>query len=387
MKGLLLVQHGFSAHSGISKKLFAQCEALSRCGVKTVLCYTDIAADGTQRRMAGSTVLRDFGRGLRAKLLKRISFGDITDYIRREGISLLYVRHDLNANPLLTAWLRSVHRMGVRIALEIPTYPYDAEFAGTGRKEKLQLAFDRLFRRAMARQTDRIVTFSDDESIFGQRTVRISNGIDFDAIPLKEEVHDLTREVRLLAVANIHPWHGFDRVIEGLARYYAAPHDRTVRLHIVGDGMPATLDDYRRRIEQDGLGEYVQVLGPRSGEALDAEFAWCDAGAASLGRHRNGITSLKSLKNREYAARGIPFVYSEQDSDFDRMPYVLKAPADETPLDIAAFVRFLDRADRTPAHIRASIEGSLSWTRQMARVLAEMGIDPDTEIRTKNLSR
>lgn len=95
-------------------------------------------------------------------------------------------------------------------------------------------------------------------------------------------------------------------------------------------------------------------------------------GVASLARHRNGIESLKSLKNREYAARGIPFVYSERDSDFDGMPYVLKAPADDTPLDITALLGWLDTADRTPAHIRTTIEGRLSWERQMQKVMTEM---------------
>lgn len=379
MKGLFLVQHGFSAHSGISKKIAAQCEALTRCGVETALCYLDIAPDGTQRRMVNDAVLRDFGRGIRAKVLKRISFEDITDYIRREGISLLYVRHDLNANPLLTAWLRRIRRMGVRIALEIPTYPYDAEFAEAGSKERWQLRFDRMFRRGMVWQVERIVTFSDDERIFGQRTVRISNGIDFDAVPLKAAVRDLKDEVRMLAVANIHPWHGFDRVIEGLARYYAGPHERKVLLRIVGDGMPETLDDYRRRIERSGLEACVRLCGPLAGEALDEAFAWCDASVASLARHRNGIESLKSLKNREYAARGIPFVYSERDSDFDAMPYVMKAPADESPLDIAAFLHFLDTVNRTPERIRATIRPALSWERQMRRVLDAMGIDPATD--------
>lgn len=95
-------------------------------------------------------------------------------------------------------------------------------------------------------------------------------------------------------------------------------------------------------------------------------------GVASLARHRNGIESLKSLKNREYAARGIPFVYSERDSDFDAMPYVLKVPADNSPLDIAALAGWLDAADRTPEHIRRTIEGSLSWERQMQKVMTEM---------------
>ena len=210
MKGLFIVFHGFSPHSGISKKIFAQCEALRRCGVDIALCHTEIDADGTQRRLAGDAVIRTFGSGLRAKALKRVSYTDITGYIRRERVEFLYIRHDLNANPLLVGWLRSVRRLGVRIALEIPTYPYDAEFREAGRKEKLQLQIDRMFRRAMAREVDRIVTFSDDEEIFGQKTVRISNGIDFDAVPLKTERHDITREVRLLALANIHPWHGFD---------------------------------------------------------------------------------------------------------------------------------------------------------------------------------
>ena len=360
MKGLFIVFHGFSAHSGISKKIFAQCEALRRNGADIALCHLEIDADGTQRRMAGDAVIRTFGSGFRAKLLKRISYADITGYIRREGVRFLYIRHDLNANPLLVGWLRRVRRLGVRIALEIPTYPYDAEFREAGRKEKIQLQVDRMFRRSLARQVDRIVTFSDDEEIFGQKTVRISNGIDFGTIPLKTEVHAIAREVRLLALANIHPWHGFDRVIEGLKAYYAAPHDRIVKLHIVGDGMPGLIDGYARSIAAYGLGEYVEITGPRSGAALDAEFAWCDMGVASLARHR------------EYAARGIPFVYSERDSDFDAMPYVLKAPADDSPLDIAALAGWLDAADRTPEHIRRTIEGSLSWERQMQKVMTEM---------------
>ena len=372
MKGLFIVFHGFSPHSGISKKIFAQCEALRRCGVDIALCHTEIDADGTQRRLAGDAVIRTFGSGLRAKALKRVSYTDITGYIRRERVEFLYIRHDLNANPLLVGWLRSVRRLGVRIALEIPTYPYDAEFREAGRKEKLQLQIDRMFRRALAREVDRIVTFSDDEEIFGQKTIRISNGIDFDAVPLKTERHDITREVRLLALANIHPWHGFDRVIEGLKNYYAAPHDREVKLRIVGDGMPDLIGGYARSIEAYGLDAYVEITGPRSGAALDAQFAWCDMGVASLARHRNGIESLKSLKNREYAARGIPFVYSERDSDFDPMPYVLKAPADDSPLDIAALLGWLDTADRTPEHIRTTIEGRLSWERQMQKVMTEM---------------
>ena len=73
MKGLFVVFHGFSAHSGISKKIFSQCDALRRNGADVELCHLEIAADGTQRRMVGGRAIRTFGQGLRAKVAKRVS--------------------------------------------------------------------------------------------------------------------------------------------------------------------------------------------------------------------------------------------------------------------------------------------------------------------------
>lgn len=43
---------------------------------------------------------------------------------------------------------------------------------------------DQLFRNRLYKQMDAMVTFSDAKEIFGQRTINISNGVDFDSIPL-----------------------------------------------------------------------------------------------------------------------------------------------------------------------------------------------------------
>lgn len=374
MKALFVVFHGFAAHSGISKKIFAQHAALRRCGVDARLCYIRIDADGRQRRMAGDgsqddIVVDDFGYGLKAKIAKRLRFAGVTRYIRDNGIDFLYVRYDHNANPALIGWFSRLRRTGVKIVLEIPTFPYDREFDRSAPSRKLKLLADKCFRRSLARRVDRIVTFSDHAAIFGRPTIRISNGVDFDAIPLKEGVHDTAREFRLLGVANIHVWHGFDRVIGGLRNYYAVPRNREVVFHIVGDGIPSLIESYRQLADRYGLGARVVFHGPLSGDGLDALFDRCDFGIASLGRHRSGIESLKSLKNREYAARGIPFVYSERDDDFERMPYVTKAPADDSPLDIEALLRFADSLTMSPSAIRATVEGTLSWEKQMQRVV------------------
>ena len=71
--------------------------------------------------MVGGRAIRTFGQGLRAKVAKRVSLGDITRHIRDEGVEFLYIRHDHNASPVLIHWLRKVKKLGVRIALEIPT--------------------------------------------------------------------------------------------------------------------------------------------------------------------------------------------------------------------------------------------------------------------------
>ena len=368
MKGLFVVFHGFSAHSGISKKIFAQCDALRRNGADIELCHIEIAPDGTQRRMVGGQAIRTFGKGLRAKLEKRVSLSDITRYIRHEGVEFLYIRHDHNASPVLIGWLRKVKKLGVRIALEIPTYPYDAEFAQSPAVRKLKLRIDRMFRCRMARYVDRIVTFSDDTEIFGRPTIRISNGIDFNSIPLRKQIRTMENELHLIGVAEIHFWHGFDRLIKGLKEYYAHNPGYKVYFHIVGNLFgEREKQEIEDPIQAYNLQDYVFMHGAKHGKELDALFEKADFAVGSLARHRSGIFNIKTLKNREYAARGFGFIYSETDDDFEKMPYIIKAPANETAIDIPGLIAFCKKQTISPQEIRNSIR-HLSWKEQMKKV-------------------
>ena len=349
MKGLFIVFHGFAAHNGISKKIFYQCDALRRCGAELRLCSLEVGADGSHRRILDGETLENFGHGLRAKLKKRFSYRSVTDYIRREGVRFLYVRFDHNANPALIRWFAHLKKLGVRIVMEIPTFPYDPEYARASRKTKLVLSVDKCFRNALARQVDRIVTFSQYDTIFGRPTIRISNGIDFAHIPLKTNVNDTSNTVHLLGVADIHFWHGFDRLVRGLADYYRNNPEYKVYFHIVGP-----LSGERERagilpvVRDNHLEPYVLLHGPLHGDELDAMFEKADFAIGSLGRHRSGITYIKTLKNREYAARGFAFTYSETDDDFDHMPYVWKVAPDESPVDIQGLIDFRKTLKMTP---------------------------------------
>lgn len=368
MKALFLTFHGFSEHNGITKKIRSQVEALRQNGVETHLCYLRYNADGSHTRMIDDRELETYPNSIAGKIQKRIRYGAVTDYVLRECIDLVYIRGANNCNPYTVSMVRRLKRGGAKVVYEIPTFPYDGEFKASSRKNKARLQVDKLCRNSQAAHLDYIVTYANVPRIFGAPTIPISNGIDFDKIPVKKARQRPANELNLIGVAELHFWHGFDRLIRGLADYYATPQPVEVRFHVVGYGTDGTPERLQRMVTEYGLQEKVIFHGPQYGEALDRLFDLADMGVASLGRHRSNITDIKTLKNREYAARGIPFVYSENDSDFDRQPYVMKVPADESPVRIADLVSFYEGVTLSPQQIRSSI-AHLSWKNQIKKVL------------------
>ena len=377
MKILFLIFHGFSEHSGISKKIHYQIKGLQENGYEVHVCTYSIDKRGHRIRYIDDKILEDFGNGRFASFKKRICYKSIVQYAKATHIDFVYVRSFHNANPFTIRFFRSLKNANIKSVIEIPTYPYDQEYVGFSTKERLELEIDKLFRRQLARQTDRIVTFTNDLFIFGQKTIRISNGVDFDSIPLKYPSNNSPKEFHLIGVAEVHYWHGFDRLIHGMGEYYSHPHEVNVYFHIIGGIGPSEMYNslhapgFHELIEKYHIEPYVLFHGHQFGEELNEYFNRCDFAVGSLARHRSGITTIKTLKNREYAARGIPFIFSENDEDFNDKPYIIKAPADETPINIQEIIDFIKKINILPIEIRNSIQ-HLSWKEQMKKVIKKV---------------
>lgn len=375
MKILFLVYHGFSAESGISKKIHYQVKGLRQNGHEVHLCHYDFDPEGNRCRFVDDDVIANYGKGTMAALRSRINLGCIYRYCVENGIELVYARSFMNASPVLVRLFARLKKAGIKSVTEIPTYPYDSEFKGYPLKYKIPLYIDKVFRKSLAAKMQAIVTFSNEKTIFGKRTICISNGIDLDNIPLHKP-HKQT-DIHLIAVAEIHYWHGFDRLVAGMGEYYKQnPEGRKVYFHVVGweDDRGTTSNGYltiEQKAQEYGIGNYVINHGKLFGEQLDNVFNQCSFAIGSLGRHRSGITDIKTLKNREYAARGIAFIYSENDSDFDDKPYIMKAPADESPIDIQGIIEYIDTHDLNPSEIRKTVE-HLSWKHQMEEVIGNL---------------
>ena len=376
MKILFLVYHGFSEVSGISKKIHYQVKGLRENGYDVHLCYYDFDANGHRCRYVDDEVIKDYGTGRLAGIRQRIDFDCIYNYCKEKGIQFVYARCFQNATPFLIRFFKKLKKLGIKAVTEIPTYPYDQEFETFSRQERIGLKIDQLFRNRLYRQQSAVVTFSDAKTIFGQRTIRISNGVDFDSIPL-HHFQPVDDALHLIGVAEVHLWHGYDRLIAGLGEYYKkVDNPRNIIFHIVGGVDPYDLygeGDYKgiqTRIDEYGLQKHVVFHGQLFGEELDKVFNQSCFAIGSLARHRSGITYIKTLKNREYATRGIPFIYSEIDSDFEDKPYIVKATPDESPINVQQIVDFIESHHFNPAEIRKTVE-NLTWKIQMKRVVDE----------------
>lgn len=87
---LFLIYHGFEEYNGISKKIKYQMEAFRKCGFTTHVCYlTDQQMH--KRRWIDDYVIKDYGDTFKAKILKRIDFKSIVDYVNgKEFHSFMY---------------------------------------------------------------------------------------------------------------------------------------------------------------------------------------------------------------------------------------------------------------------------------------------------------
>lgn len=362
MKALFLTFSNFSEKTGVGQKIQSQINAIKSMGYPSVIYGRKI---DTNEILIDDT---NFGKvpRLRQHKATREFYDRIYDYLIHNEVRFIYFRFNACSNLEIVRFFRKLKLAGIKQVIEIPTYPYDGEVVNPWNKFVI---IDKLTRRMLMKQFDSVVTFSSKPRIFGQRTINISNGVDFDRMPIVQRKEHVG--VNLLAVANMTPWHGYDRVIDGIEEYYKHNPEIVVKFHIVCGKDTPYIVELRKSVESRGLAENVIFHGEVNGTDLDELFNSCDLAIGSLGRHRNGITNLKTLKNVEYAARGVPFVYSEINEDFENKPYIAKISQDDTPVNIQFLIDFLDSVRVTPEKIRESVE-HLSWKNQFETIKSKI---------------
>ncbi len=374
MKVLFFTKIDFSAPAtgGLFRKVKAQALALSRVnGWQVDLFYiqgqTAILQkhDGSEERLSFSS------KRQRALYTNRGVF----HIIREQGYQVLYMRHFL-LNPLLVwhLWRWRKKQPDHRFILELPTYPYRPEFRDAPFSVRLQVWLDQLCFSVLPGIVDRIVTFSRLSSISGVSTIQTDNGVDPESITPVTAAPPQP-PFRILGLANLNIWHGYDRMIRGMAAWKQSGPKEEIRFDIAGSGKEE--QNLRDLVARLGVEDVVRFHGFIQGTALDDLIAQCHVGIASLGMHRTGVADgqTTTLKAREFAARGLPFLLGYKDHDFlSEYPFCHFVPADESAIDpllVRAFYQEVVQKDaRYFASMRADAQERLSWSAKLAPVVS-----------------
>lgn len=372
MNGVFIAFENLEKFSGISKKIISQVQGLEQNGDVITLINIPNDSNGNKigfRTNSGNYISR-FSKNLYdQKISWRCDFTKLIEYILDNKIHFIYIRYIHFANPFFINFLKKLKKENIYILLEIPTFPYDLEYKNVGLSTKISLFVEKTSRKKFKQYVNKIVTFSNDNYIFGTPTLQISNGVNTEQVNLKKDKLN-SNSIDIIAVGSIAFWHGYDRLIKGLYNYYKENKNHpVVVLNIVGDSDNFESRKYKSLVSEYGLEKYVKFYGQVFGNDLDLLFDKSNFAVGSLGIHRKGITNNQTIKNREYCARGIPFIYSEIDKDFEGKDFILKASADECPIDINIIVDFLQNKTIDSRELRDYATNNLTWKIQMEKVL------------------
>jgi len=186
------------------------------------------------------------------------------------------------------------------------------------------------------------------------------NGIEVEQTKLRKIPEYNGKEVRIIFVGSLYKPQGVDRMLKGIRNYnIKSKNKKKIFLTIVGNPN----DYYLYLTRKMNLKQNVKFVGYKTGEMLSNLFDINHIALGALAIHRKGDCS--ALKNREYTARGIPFIDSTEDEDFPmNWDYRLKIDSNEKPLDINRVITFVNMVMEDKKHnlvMREFAKKNLSW--------------------------
>lgn len=333
MSNLLYVSFEDSKNqaSGVNKKIFGQISAFDKKGYATDL----IAVHGKNIALfkKGTSPIEIQSKSIPRVALCRWASRHANSY------SVAYIRFQFFC-PFVLSMVRKLSQNNVTVIMEVPTYPYENELRAQGFKGILKRVIDSTYGPKCVKYIDAFVSPLYSGEILGKKSIQIYNGIDVGKVTPRNIKKDET--IDLLAVAMMAPWHGYDRVIEGLHNYYAAGGRRNVVLHLVGLG--AASRDYQQLTDRYSLGAHVIQHGKKFGADLDDLYDIADIGVGSLATHRKNVMRTNTLKVLEYMSKGLPVLCDEGEEGIpQKSKYRVSVPCDDSPVPIDRIINFYDK--------------------------------------------
>ncbi|WP_342562652.1 glycosyltransferase [Paenibacillus sp. FSL R7-0345] len=365
---------------GVKKKVYSQVQAMRELGHQVDVAYCN--ESGLVIQVGNVKNIIELKRGI-TKYRYSI-YKIVAPKIIRDGYQMVYIRFPGSIDIAMYLMIKALKTQGIITYLEVPTYPIVGEMTKRLKDSFLKRKFKDfvtcsvaysihiIARKMCAKFLDKIITFSPVESIWGAPTITIENGVNISEYEILPKKEFSAEEVVLIGVANLSIWHGYDRVIKGIAEYYKYKtiNEPDVEFIIVGNG--EAKEDLEKLSMQLNIKEKVKFTGNLQGNELKEVYKKSHIAMASLGMHRLGLKIASTLKTKEYCAQAFPFVYGYEEVALNKkIQFAFQIESNEAPLNIRDVNAFWARIQNIPdyqSEMYQFAKENYDWIIQMKKI-------------------
>lgn len=263
---------------------------------------------------------------------------------------------------------------GSQTILEIPTYPYYKEqFNVSPNKLKggLSLIWNYLGDRLYLKKCNKIaIVEAKSTNKKNPKMIPFYNGVDPEKLKVNLYKKSGKQEVyRIIAVGNFYPYHGLDRLVEGLKDYYQTKTstDPEVFFDVVGSG-PA-ISELKTLVASYHLQKYIIFHGYKDHEELEKIYKKASIAAGTLKLNLRGANIETAIKVSEALYQGIPVIVSGKTPFFEEMKQSIhQIDDDDSPISIKEMLNFLEKK-HSPVTDQVLLN-IFSWEKIIENILA-----------------
>lgn len=345
--------------SGVLRKLDQQSKAFKEYGVDVF-----VFSQNTIEFNHATSVIFLFKNLFLNKILKHFSIFLIPSYKNYDYLIIRYTRMDISILPVLLTFKG-------RVYIEQHSSVIDEIHISNTKFKTIQILYEKAICKMMSRFiTGTIATtmsISDQNCrkklLCSSNKFVLNNALDTCLYhTYKPSNINSVRRTRkyfrvVMAAGKFSEWHGLDRIIQSLQKSRNMP---MVHLIIIGNIGNFSFENTN--------GVHVTLLGQLDWGSCLKIFTKCDAALDSMALDRLGLTSISTLKCKEYLITGLPVAVQFTDEILDSFTdRVFKA--DNEKLDFDAFIDFCDglgdKTDFTNEH-------KLDWDYHIKKMLRLM---------------
>lgn len=355
---------------GISKKIATQIEIFQKMGYDVT--YSAYSTNGIEIYEGNNCVYRKRYPGYIPNALYRVIRSG-----RLMKTCELFLRESKNQydigfirwNAVDNNFLKAIQQLDSKCnKVLMDCHGYHPQYNGKSLVAKYIKYFTNRNSHKLSKYVDQCLIEFKGDSVFGIPALAIDTGIDVDKYQPHRYIGDLGA-VEMVSVANETSYHGYDRIIRGLAEYKG---NIDVHLHLVGKMSDKTV----QLVSELAVSDKVFLHGYQTGKALDDIYAKSNIGVGPLAPHKLGGKQGTGIKTKEYFAIGLPYFYAGQELlvpiDY---PYVLRFDANDSPIDVETVIEFYDQIkhdEHIQENMRSFARENYSWKKIFSQAIALM---------------